>query len=77
MGCEGCRGGSIEVTECPREVVDAGTWEAVWMARMLEQGAMPVAGGVLDQATSGMQAMRAVLNEQARAASETAGQPRS
>jgi hypothetical protein len=58
-GCEACNyAGKVDVYGCPWDRVDNQAAEALEMARLYEDGILPVAGGVLDQAHSGLEAIQ-------------------
>jgi len=49
-GCDECgQSGYVELTGCPKEMIDRGLLRAIRMADLMKQGLPPVAGGVLDQ----------------------------
>lgn len=70
-GCERCKGeGREAVHRCPLAIQDARAAEACTAAVLAEQGILPVAGGLYDQAATFIEslaviaAMRAWLDEQ-------------
>lgn len=48
---------------CPCHEIDANTHEALMLTDCFEHGAMPVQGGVLDQANSIIEAIQMIRNE--------------
>lgn len=53
--CKACKGrGYFKVDRCFRDFVPADIWESVRMSRFADEGALPVAGGVLNQTHSFM-----------------------
>lgn len=63
-GCSECGDTGVwRVTECPHEMVDAATVEALTMVETARDGHLPVAGGVLDQTEWFQQAFRYVAGE--------------
>lgn len=49
-GCDDCDGrGYVDLTECPKQMIDRKTLRAIRMADLMREGLPPVAGGVLDQ----------------------------
>lgn len=67
-GCEACNytGTEQEVTGCPKQFA-AGVGFALTVAELAEHGALPVAGGLLDQTAVGIEAIQAVWSAQAQA----------
>lgn len=49
--CETCLGmGRIEISNCPKRIVDSEMVEVLELADLMKDGLPPIAGGVLDQA---------------------------
>ena len=65
IGCDECRDGRIEITQCPLEVITPDVWEVMELAQLYEKGLPPVAGGALDQASIFVQACRIIWNDEA------------
>lgn len=64
--CPACGGtGKWELKECPKKFVTSDVWEAIELAELFAKGLPPVAGGVLDQANSFVEAARFIFAEQA------------
>jgi len=50
-GCEECNNqGTVEITQCPLELVTPDVWEIIRLVEFYEKGLPPVAGGTLNQA---------------------------
>lgn len=68
MTCPACKGwGKDVVTECPLNVIEPETWDAIRAADYAEHGLLPIAGGFLDQTQSYLDWMREIQNETSRA----------
>lgn len=67
-GCELCGGnGHLNVTDCPRRVVDPELWKVMRYVRLFENGTPPIAGGALDQAVWFLDAAEYVASEEVKA----------
>lgn len=64
-GCDECRDGQIEVTQCPQLEITADVMQAVELAELMRHGLPPVAGGSLDQAAVFVEAARMIWAETA------------
>jgi len=53
------------LTECPLRYVTSDVWHVIELVEMMEKGALPIAGGVLDQAQGFITAARIILQEKA------------
>lgn len=70
-GCDECgQSGYIELTGCPKEMIDRGLLRAIRMADLMKQGLPPVAGGVLDQSAWFVSFYECFRSEQNRAEAE-------
>lgn len=70
-GCDDCgQTGYIELTSCPKRMVDRGTLQAIRMADLMKEGLPPVAGGVLDQSAWFVNFYEVFRSEQNRAEAE-------
>jgi hypothetical protein len=70
-GCDECgQTGYIELTGCPKEMIDRGLLRAIRMADLMKQGLPPVAGGVLDQSAWFVSFYECFRSEQNRAEAE-------
>jgi len=50
-GCSECGNiGSVDIVQCPLEIITADVWELLEYAELYKKGLPPVAGGALDQA---------------------------
>lgn len=66
LGCEHCGGtGKVEITQCPRGLVEIEDYDVIEAAELYEKGLPPVAGGSRDQARWFAQAARFVSSEKA------------
>lgn len=64
QGCQHCKYGEIEITDCPLKMIDMETNQFLTYADMfIEHGTLPVAGGALDQTVSFVQAALFVSRE--------------
>lgn len=62
--CEACGGGGKQrLTTCPKTIPDAATWRVIQLSEFAERGAFPIAGGVLDQSQSFLDACRICWRE--------------
>jgi len=65
-GCDDCENGSVNIEQCPLEIITPDIWEIIDMADLyLEHGLPVVAGGQEDQAKSFMIAAKMVSKENA------------
>lgn len=56
-GCDGCNGnGYTLIDRCPHRIVTRDVWQALRFARRADKGALPVAGGLLNQTQSFLEA---------------------
>jgi hypothetical protein len=62
-GCEECKEGQIDITECPLEMITEDVWQIIRFAELYEKGLPPIAGGVLEQAKVFIDAAQFVMNE--------------
>lgn len=62
-GCQQCQGGSVDITDCPLKTVTADVWGIIEAQEFLEAGLAPVAGGLLEQTQSFLDAARFVKSE--------------
>ncbi len=70
-GCDECgQSGYVELTGCPKEMIDRGLLRAIRMADLMKQGLPPVAGGVLDQSAWFVSFYECFRSEQNRAEAE-------
>ena len=70
-GCDECgQSGYVELTGCPKEMIDRGLLRAIRMANLMKQGLPPVAGGVLDQSAWFVSFYEVFRSEQNRAEAE-------
>jgi hypothetical protein len=64
--CKACDGwGKQRITSCPKEIPDAATWRVIQMSEFADKGSFPIAGGVLDQAQSFLDACQICWREEA------------
>jgi hypothetical protein len=64
-GCDECQNkGTINITDCPLEIITLDVWEIIEMANLyIEHGLPPVAGGQLEQTAGFLDAARFITNE--------------
>ena len=63
-GCVECdKKGRIEIPMCPLDYVTEDVWEVIRYAELFERGLPPVAGGVLDQAATFVEAANIIRHE--------------
>jgi hypothetical protein len=63
--CPGCGGGGqMKITECPEKLITPDVWEMIELAGFYKKGLPPVAGGVLDQAHSFIEAAGFIFSEE-------------
>lgn len=68
VACDECGAtGFVTLARCPVALISADVWEVISAARMMELGFLPSVGGWLDQAATGLEAMRLVQLEIDRA----------
>lgn len=64
--CRTCGGSGHHVlAQCPRQIVDANTWQLLWLADLAKQGTWPESGGVGDQTESFLGAAQFAWSEDA------------
>jgi hypothetical protein len=64
-GCEECKEGQIDITECPLELITEDVWQVIRFAELYEKGLPPIAGGALEQAKVFVDAAQFIMNEKA------------
>ena len=70
-GCDACgQSGYVELTSCPKQMIDRGLLRAIRMADLMREGLPPVAGGVLDQSAWFVSFYECFRSEQNRAEAE-------
>jgi hypothetical protein len=62
-GCEECRNGEINITDCPLLLITRDVWDLIRYAELFEKGLPPIAGGVLQQADIFIQAAEFYFGE--------------
>ena len=63
-GCDECnQQRRLEIPMCPLEYVTEDVWEVIRFAELFERGLPPVAGGVLDQAVTFVEAVNLIRYE--------------
>jgi len=61
-GCGECGNiGSVDIVQCPLEIITADVWELLEYAELYKKGLPPVAGGALDQAKIFTEAARYIF----------------
>lgn len=63
-GCDECKNGNIEITDCPLKIITPDIWEIIEYAELYEKGIPPLAGGALDQIKNFTDACRMIFQEQ-------------
>lgn len=63
-GCNACKGGFFEVTECYLKYVDGWLVDAINMTGYVDKGLLPDVGGLLHQSAWFMRLCTVVGNEQ-------------
>ena len=75
LECPGCNGfgcsecddvGSIDIIECPLNIIDYATRDVIEYAILYEKGLPPIAGGALDQTANFIEAAAFVFAERAK-----------
>jgi len=70
-GCSKCaQTGYLEFETCPQKLLDRSTKETIFCAEAMEHGALPVAGGLLNQASAFLEHATFYLAEKNRAEAE-------
>lgn len=54
----------MKITDCPEKLITPDIWEMIELARFYKKGLPPVAGGVLDQAYSFIEAADFIYAEE-------------
>jgi hypothetical protein len=62
-GCERCHDGRVTITTCPKTLVDQTTLDVVRLCDARRDGILPIAGGLLDQSATAVQAMEFYLSD--------------
>jgi hypothetical protein len=64
-GCDECnQAGRTEIACCPLELVTSDVWQVIRYAELYKKGLPPIAGGVLDQAQSFVEAATFIFQEE-------------